>query len=315
MGCYILKLWSLFVASVLALSACGGGGGGGTTTPPTPKPASKIAISFSSLGTTSQARRTQANPTCPTSSLSAPTVLQAEANWNPPTGTSWSAIDGNIAQATEFDANCNVISSSPTFTINDPTLVTTTIPAWVGSLPAAPSGQTYIFGSNPGLSTITATFPDNTSASTQIHVYGQMGVGCSPTYYLGSNGLITRGWSDASGQVTAVDACGYSGSNNAPLDFQMDPTGTTVLIPGGYDIVEASSPTNTISVNDLTSISNCSSFQSQGTRFQLIGAPPSFLMVFKTQDGKCVKFFSQQIQNNAIVGLFALSDSSGNFSN
>lgn len=297
-----------------ALTACGGSGG--NITPPTPHPTPTInhiaSISFTSLGRSSQSRTSKA--TCPTTNVSAPTVLQAEVNWNPPASSNWSALDGYAAQATEYDVNCNVISTTPTFTINDPTLITTTQPAWLTNIPTPPPGGENVFGVNAGLATITATFADGTTGTAQAHVYGQMGVGCTPTYYLGSNGNLTRAWTDTSGQING-DSCGYSGTGSGPFDITMDANGTNVLIPGGYQIIESASPTTIINITDLANVTSCSAFASQGTTLQLNGLPPAFMMVFKTQDGKCVKFFSQNISFNSLVGMFSVSDSSGNFSN
>lgn len=316
-----LRLLALLLGSC-SLAACGGGGSGSNPIPvPSHAPAAH-SVSFGLTRIADIGRHAASITKQSACGLNPPNVnLQALPTSAPPSGALQSYEAGYVVVATEFDATCTAVNSTPTFSVMDPSVASLTVPSWIPNVPTPGVGQVNVAGVSAGNTTLIATFPDGTTATVPVAVYGTMGVTCaSNTYYTftGTAGYATSGWS-VTGPIpsTSVNACQYNTSNAVQGDMQDDNNGN-IVFPYGYQIV---SNTQGDPANALAAYPNCASFASQGTTISSaqIQSTPIGVLLFKTQSGRCVKFSpepnEQLAQNGSVtlVGLYEISDNAGFF--
>ncbi len=315
-------LYSTF-ALVATLAACSGGGGGSTgggVTPPTNTTSNTVAFSANYLGLQSSARRV-ASTSSSCGSAAPDVAVQSMAGWNPPSGANIMYLIGATVTATEYNTSCQaVVGSSPTYTSSSPQVVLNPTSPIV--MPSPPAGSANIAGLAPGLGQATATFSDGTTGTVNVHSYAEFGIGCNETY-LGGNNSSAPGWSKATGFTWNLSVCGFTASNPASPDVSIDGNGNFVF-PYGYDLVKQG-----ITIGDyslMTGTTSCASFISQGTKLQASGGrivspadgltTAPFFLLFKTADGSCVKVYGFSIigsMNPELLGLYAVSDTSGSF--
>lgn len=321
------------VALGCVLAACGGGGGASPGPVPTVAPAAhQVSFAVTPLGTApkiSSSTRTVKGVSC--SSLPSSVELQAINPSNaPPSGLAFNYFTGQSLTATEFDSACNVIAGTPVYVFADPTIASTNIPTWTPPFAAPPAPTISVSGFRPGSTTVTATFLDGASASTIIGVYGTMGVSCDESnfyVYDGTDGVAKAGWSATDGYVTLpnLDACNVNA--NPPYttaDMQVSGDGRGVAFQYGYQIVSTGLVNGAGPLDALHSITSCTSFASQGTVLpsSILSGPQITAMLFKTHDGRCVKFASLPNEQTvsgfsggvtALVGYDEISDTNGIF--
>jgi len=221
--------------------------------------------------------------------------------------------DGQAAlSVTVTDASGNpVVEPSPTVTIANPS--------------AATYDPTHGFvnaGAAPTISTLTASFPDGSSGSLPLYVYGHFALAC-PADTLYKTNPISEGISFASGAPVFVTA-------PAAADVYLtgpgcDPafaSGTQAFLtfPNGYEAFGASVP--------VGSITSALPFTSAGTAV-LAGAVEADVSstaatyVFKTSTGLYVKWRLDETGCDGSLtnceagatagGIFSLSDATGAF--
>lgn len=310
-----------FAALAIVLTACGGGGS--SSAPPTSSPQShKVGFTSTALGSssgTNVARRRDA--TCPSNPTSI--ALQAIPP-SAPTGD-WSIWEsGSEVAAVEYDANCNVISSQPTYSLANTSIASTTFPSWYASyVTAAPAGGVNLAGLEPGTTNLTATFPDTTTASVAADVYGTAGVACDGgNVYDGTTSRSSSPqWSASLGYAVIPNPgsfCGGTSTDAPQAAVDMQVSGSEISFPYGYDIVStSSSPPG--GPGALVGITSCSGFSSQGTLMPIPAAGTYITLIeFMTSTaGVCVKL-APQVQTIGsgpdLLGYYAVSNSSGTFS-
>jgi hypothetical protein len=318
-----VKFQILALAAIAALlPACGGGGG--TSSPPTSAPQShKVGFTATALGSgsgTDSIGRKHADATCPSNPTSI--ALQAIPP-SAPTGN-WSIWEsGSEVAAVEYDANCNVISSSPTYSLASSTIASTTFPSWYASyITAAPSGGVNLAGLEPGATTLTATFPDATTAGVAVDVYGTAGVACDgENVYDGTtSGSSSPQWSASLGYAVIPNPgtfCGQTSTDSPQAAVDMQVSGSEISFPYGYDIISTSS-SPPAGPSPLVGVTSCSGFTSEGTLMPMPAAGTYITVIeFMTSTaGVCVKL-SPQVQTIGsgpdLLGYYAVSNSSGAF--
>lgn len=310
----------LTLGAVAVLAACGGGG---ASAPPTSAPQShKVSFTATALGSdsgTDVAVRKHTDTTCPNNPTSI--ALQAIPP-SAPTGN-WSIWEsGSEVAAVEYDANCNVISSAPTYSLANTSIASTTFPSWyAGYVTAAPSGGVNLAGLEPGTTTLTATFPDTTTASVAADVYATAGVGCDgENVYDGTTSRESSvAWSASLGYAVIPNPgtfCGGTSTDAPQAAVDMQVSGASISFPYGYDIVStSSSPPGGPSA--LAGITSCSGFTSQGTLMPMPAAGTYIQVIeFMTSTaGVCVKLAPQvqAVGGPDFLGYYVVSNSSGVF--
>lgn len=170
-----------------------------------------------------------------------------------------------------------------------------------------------------------------------------MGVSCSPGLYGVFDGVNAQqsaiaAWSATSGYAPpsdnenlAIDCDKTATFTPAPApdneDIQTDDTDGGVKFPYGYDVIAAASTLGGMPqpLTTLQAIATCASFTSQGTVLTDAAIQTAGVILFKTSTGACVKFAVQSdveqtainggiLNGHTLVGFYAVSDSSGNFS-
>lgn len=314
------------LAAVALLAACSGGTGGVMPGPhPTPTPAHSVGFSAVSLGSSHTAASvTRRDATCSASSNEiAIMALPASA---PPAGSNYNYQVGYDITAIEYLAGCTTEPGQATYTLSNVTTVSQNAPAWTPNVSQAPSGSINVTGVSAGSATLTAKFPDSSTASLLIGVYGTMGVSCASNQYFvytSANDYAGAGWSQANGAIAQeVGSCGVISMTPAPppADMQVG-ANRDIVFPNGYQVVTGNASGSAGTPQLLVGIANCASFSSQGTSLDAATLQtPGIVVLFKTASGACVKFtpeqneqFLDQNGNATLVGFYALSDASGNF--
>lgn len=307
-------------ALLVALTACSSVP---TAVPPPTlgAPAHSVAFVVTPLGQ----QGSSVAPVC--SSAPAEIELQA-APTAQPTATRWSIYAGVNVRAVEYDAACTATAATATFTIGNPALVTSTTPNYFLAIPPATAGSINLTGLALGATTLTATFPDGTTATAPIGVYGSLGVSCAafgplpvPTYFVydgtSTQTTATAAWSHASGYLAPTQPGACFGSYQTPPGDIFSAGYGEAIVPGGYAVVLTTSTAMPAPLQALASIRSCS-FTSEGTKISIGTLSPSLyssILLFKTGDGRCVKMATQYlvVNDGTISGYYAISDTSGNF--
>jgi hypothetical protein len=299
-----MRFLTLLVAAIaVVVVGCSGGGSAVSPIPkPTPKHTSAPNVHFKSktLPTSSVHRGLSIQPQDSCSGTLPPLVLQATATFNPPPGTEAQIVSAGFGiTAVEYQpGTCNPLNVQATYQITDLNVATTTVPPFYGNNPppSPAPGSVNIYGNTQGTTTVTATFPDQTTAQQTVSTYPYISIGCDGSQaYLGATG-----WSD------------NGGSTNSGGDIQSSCAGTNVdsyTIPAGFQLLAAPQ-----GPQSLAGITSGAGFQSAGTTLHQSDITFNTIVLFKTADNRFAKMYVVPACNACNeMGIIIASDASGNF--